>query len=170
MRERKPLPKRRWHRDQGPARKSREAHIPLEAALPAVIYEELTAAVARAEEARDEIPADPDDVALPNEQEGAAARPQSNRQRKKRPSLRLRGHRKRPPRQRWTGEEQGTWHNHGHAHSHGGGVISVPKRQPRRPSRSWVPEDALEELPQRHKRRWRHYKDFRKSSSATRSC
>ncbi len=43
-------------------RKSREAPIPLEAALPAVIYEEFTAAVALAEEARDEIPAHPDDV------------------------------------------------------------------------------------------------------------
>src|SRR5262249_49274190 len=34
----------------------RQAPIPLEAALPPVIYEEFTAAVARAEEARDEIP------------------------------------------------------------------------------------------------------------------
>ena len=49
--------------------------MPLEAALPAVIYEEFTAAVARAEEARDEIPAHPDDVETPDEQEGAQAAP-----------------------------------------------------------------------------------------------
>ena len=56
------------------------------------------------------------------------------------------------------GEEQGTWHNHGHAHSHGGGVISVPEAPTPAPVEVVGSEDALEELPQRHKRRWRHYK------------
>src|SRR5208337_4307740 len=48
--------------DQAGARKPRDTLIPLEAALPAVIYEEFTAAVDRAAEAQDEIPAHPDDV------------------------------------------------------------------------------------------------------------
>ena len=56
-------------------RRSREAPIPLEAALPAVIYEEFTAAVARAEEARDEIPSHPDDVETPEERGEAQAAP-----------------------------------------------------------------------------------------------
>ncbi|MGO9471989.1 MAG: ribonuclease E/G, partial [Rhodomicrobium sp.] len=49
------------------ARKPRDTFIPLEAALPAVIYEEFTAAAARAAEAQDEIPAHPDDVETPGD-------------------------------------------------------------------------------------------------------
>ncbi len=49
--------------DQGEEESSgRTAPIALQAILPPTIYEEFSAAVARAEEARDEIPAHPDDV------------------------------------------------------------------------------------------------------------
>ncbi|MGC1587915.1 MAG: ribonuclease E/G, partial [Rhodomicrobium sp.] len=143
--------------DQGPARKSREAHIPLEAALPAVIYEEFTAAVARAEEARDEIPAHPDDVALPNEQEGAQPTAEQSAE-EEAPVSQIEGAPETSAETALDGEEQGTWHNHGHAHSHGGGVISVPEAPTPAPVEVVGSEDALEELPQRHKRRWRHYK------------
>ena len=144
-------------------RRSREAPIPLEAALPAVIYEEFTAAVARAEEARDEIPSHPDDVETPEErgeaqaapaQEGAGtpagedgelAEPASA-------SSETSGD---------DGEhehEHEHWERHKRAHSEGGGVISVPEAPTAAPVEVIGSEDALEELPQRHKRRWRHYK------------
>ncbi len=145
--------------DRGPARKSREAPIPLEAALPAVIYEEFAAAVARAEEARDEIPAHPDDVELPKEQEGAQPAPEQAAAEAPAPQIEglpeASGTSAETPAD---GEEHGTWHNHSHARGEGGGVISVPEAPTPAPVEVVGSEDALEELPQRHKRRWRHYK------------
>ncbi len=134
--------------DKAPARKSREAPIPLEATLPAVIYEEFTAAVARAEEARDEIPAHPDDVETPAEQE--AAQPGQAAAEAPAPGTSA----EMPA----DGEEHGTWENRSHARGEGGGVISVPETPSLAPVEVVGSEDALEELPQRHKRRWRHYK------------
>jgi ribonuclease E len=135
-----------------PARKSREAPMPLEAALPAVIYEEFTAAVARAEEARDEIPAHPDDVETPEERE--AARSSSDQE--------AGGEHEAAGHSEASGEEgeheHEHWEHHKRAHSEGGGVISVPESPTPTPVEVVGSEDALEELPQRHKRRWRHYK------------
>jgi ribonuclease E len=144
-------------------RRSREAPIPLEAALPAVIYEEFTAAVARAEEARDEIPSHPDDVETPEERgEAQAAEAQESADT--------------PAAEDGDGESAETasassetsgddgepehehWERHKRAHSEGGGVISVPETATPAPVEVIGSEDALEELPQRHKRRWRHYK------------
>jgi ribonuclease E len=142
-------------------RRSREAPIPLEAALPAVIYEELTAAVARAEEARDEIPSHPDDVETPEErgeaqaapaQEGADT-PAAEDGESAEPASAS------PETSGDDGErEHEHWERHKRAHSEGGGVISVPETATPAPVEVIGSEDALEELPQRHKRRWRHYK------------
>ena len=122
----------------------------LEAVLPPTIYEEFTAAVARAEEARDEIPLHPDDVeetareegAPKQEAEGAEAAPEANGE-----AVEL----KTEP-----AEEHAGWEN-GSA-SDEGGIISVPETPSPAPVEVVGSEDALEELPQRHKRRWRHYK------------
>ncbi len=145
--------------DQAPARKSREALIPLEAALPAVIYEEFSAAVARAEEARDEIPAHPDDVELPKEQEGGE--PAAGQAAGETPPPQIEGLLETPGISSESpagSEEHGAWESRGHGHSEGGGVISVPETLTPAPVEVVGSEDALEELPQRHKRRWRHYK------------
>ncbi len=138
-----------------PARKSREAPIPLEAALPAVIYEEFTAAVARAEEARDEIPAHPDDVESADEQEGAQAAAaeeagETQADHGEEPAATV-------PEASGDGEDQEHWEHHKRVHGEGG-VISVPEPPTPAPVEVVGSEDALEELPQRHKRRWRHYK------------
>ncbi|MFZ1109246.1 MAG: Rne/Rng family ribonuclease [Rhodomicrobium sp.] len=111
----------------------RDAPIALEAVLPPTIYAEFAAAVERGEEARDEIPSHPDDV----EGEEAPARPQA-------------AHAD-------AGEEEQTNWESGAA-SDEGGVISVPEAPVSTPVEVVGSEDALEELPQRHKRRWRHYK------------
>ena len=143
---------------KAPARKSREAPMPLEAALPAVIYEEFTAAVARAEEARDEIPSHPDDVETPEEHEAEqAAQAQEAApaaQAEEEPAESAEA----SPEASGDGEEHEHWEHHKRAHSDGGGVISVPEAATPAPVEVVGSEDALEELPQRHKRRWRHYK------------
>jgi ribonuclease E len=145
---------------KAPARKSREAPMPLEAALPAIIYEEFTAAVARGEEARDEIPSHPDDVETPDEHEGEqAAQTQeaaeaSAAQAEEEPA----GSAEASPEASGDGEEHEHWEHQKRAHSEGGGVISVPEAATPAPVEVVGSEDALEELPQRHKRRWRHYK------------
>ncbi len=146
-------------------RKSREAPMPLEAALPAVIYEEFTAAVARAEEARDEIPAHPDDVETAEEREAAqaasehddaeaSAAPEGEPAEAAAASQETSGEEGEHDR----GDEHEHWEHHKRAHSEGGGVISVPEAPTPAPVEVIGSEDALEELPQRHKRRWRHYK------------
>jgi ribonuclease E len=136
-------------REQGAT--PRESPIPLEAALPPIIYEEFVAAVARAEEARDEIPAHPDDiegdepeaiaiVSAGDVETVADSEGQSS----------SRGERQ--------GEgERGNWQARSSSSSEGG-VISVPEAATPAPVEIVGSEDALEELPQRHKRRWRHYK------------
>jgi ribonuclease E len=142
-------------------RRSREAPIPLEAALPAVIYEEFTAAVARAEEARDEIPSHPDDVETPEERGEAQAAP--TQEGADEPAAED-GESAEPASA--SSENSGDdgehehehWQRHKRAHSEGGGVISVPEAPTPAPVEVIGSEDALEELPQRHKRRWRHYK------------
>ncbi len=144
-------------------RRSREAPIPLEAALPAVIYEEFTAAVARAEEARDEIPSHPDDVETPEERgEAQAAAAQESADT---PAAEDEDGELAEPASASSdasgddGEhEHEHWERHKRAHSEGGGVISVPETATPAPVEVIGSEDALEELPQRHKRRWRHYK------------
>ena len=130
----------------------------LEAALPAIIYEEFTAAVARAEEARDEIPSHPDDVETPEEHEAEqAAQAQEAApaaQAEEEPAELAEA----SPEASGDGEEHEHWEHHKRAHSDGGGVISVPEAATPAPVEVVGSEDALEELPQRHKRRWRHYK------------
>ncbi len=127
----------------------RESPIALEAALPPTIYEEFTAAIARAEEARDEFPAHPDDIEgetassdsdQPDQSEQASdAKPSTGRRHPEAPDY-----------------EGGNWENG--SSSDEGGVISVPESQIPAPVEVVGSEDALEELPQRYKRRWRHYK------------
>ncbi len=124
----------------------------LEAILPPTIYEEFTAAIARAEEARDEIPAHPDDVeetapAHKDEDQGAETSPLVN------------GEMAFEAKQgdaASADEDTTSWEN-GSA-SGEGGIISVPEAPSPVPVEVVGSEDALEELPQRHKRRWRHYK------------
>ena len=142
-------------------RRSREAPIPLEAALPAVIYEEFTAAVARAEEARDEIPSHPDDVETPEERGEAQAAP--TQEGDDEPAAEDGESAEPASASSETSGDDGEqehehWQRHKRAHSEGGGVISVPETVTPAPVEVIGSEDALEELPQRHKRRWRHYK------------
>ncbi len=130
-------------RDEGSA--SRGAPIALEAVLPPTIYEEFTAAVARAEEVRDEIPLHPDDVeeTIPASDKEAEAAPEANGE----AAVDLTAS---------VDEEHTGWEN-GSAPSEGG-LISIPEAPSPAPVEVVGSEDALEELPQRHKRRWRHYK------------
>jgi ribonuclease E len=116
---------------------------PLEAVLPAVIYEEFTAAVARAEDARDEIPAHPGDV----ETSAAEEAPQL-----------LGGAEAQAPDDHAAEEHRAGDEDHRHSGRGGGSVTSVPEPAAPAPVEVIGSEDALEELPQRHKRRWRHYK------------
>ena len=131
--------------DQEPA--GRAGPMALEAILPPTIYEEFTAAVARAEEARDEIPAHPDDVeeAPSHTEEGHGVEPASDANGEPKPDQAAS-----------TDEDHSNWEN-GSA-SDDGGIISVPEASSPAPVEVVGSEDALEELPQRHKRRWRHYK------------
>ena len=128
---------------------ARGAPMPLEAILPPTIYEEFTAAVARAEEARDEIPAHPDDVedapAHIEGDKGAESASEAN------------GAEPKPDQAASTDEDHTSWEN-GSASGDEGGIISVPETPSPAPVEVVGSEDALEELPQRHKRRWRHYK------------
>ena len=119
--------------------------------------------MARAEEARDEIPSHPDDVETPEERGEAQAAPAQESA-------------DTPAAEDGDGEladpasassetsgddgepEHEHWERHKRAHSDGGGVISVPETATPAPVEVIGSEDALEELPQRHKRRWRHYK------------
>jgi ribonuclease E len=141
--------------DGGPARKPREAPIPLEAALPPVIYEEFAAAVARAAEAQDEIPAHPDDV----ESTGDAAGETEARGEHAPAGSPVEGDE--PDAEKPASaesEEHANWEGAAPAHGEDGGVISLPEAPAPAPVEVIGSEDALEELPQRHKRRWRHYK------------
>ncbi len=130
---------------------SRGAPMALEAILPPTIYEEFTAAVALAEEVRDEIPAHPDDVEdAPAHREGdkgAEPAPEVNGGIAAEPQ---------PERAASTDEDHTNWENG--SDSDDGGIISVPEAPSPAPVEVVGSEDALEELPQRHKRRWRHYK------------
>ena len=142
--------------------RKREGPIPLGAKLPAVIYEQLAEAIARGEEARDEIPAHPDDVETVEEGQEAAApaadheaqSPVTPEPQEGEPLETSAASEEAPA----DGDEHGSWEGHKHAHSESGGVISVPEPQIPTPVEVVGSEDALEELPQRHKRRWRHYK------------
>ena len=129
-------------------KKRRENHIPLEAALPAVIYEEFVDAIARGEEARDEIPAHPDDVDGAAEDIARSA-PESDE--------RAPGTTVADGETPADGEESGAWESH-HRQRGEGTVTSVPEAPAPSPVEVIGSEDAMEELPQRHKRRWRHYK------------
>ncbi len=155
-------------------RKPREAPMALEAALPPAIYEEFAAAVARAEEARGEIPAHPDDVespedtgatqgfvraeseesAHPHDEQGHKARKAALSAGEESPEE-ADGHAASADAHAETGEHAG-WQR-GRVVDEGG-VISVPEAPTPAPVEVVGSEDALEELPQRHKRRWRHYK------------
>jgi ribonuclease E len=140
--------------DAAPTR--RDPPIALEAALPPTIYEEFVAAVARGEEARDEIPAHPDDV------EGEPEPGQADEDRT--PSKAVSSEtgseistpQPAPEHSASADEENASWEN-GSA-SDEGGLFSVPEPPSPAPVEVVGSEDALEELPQRHKRRWRHYK------------
>ncbi len=140
--------------EQEQAGVSADKPLALEAILPPTIYEKFAEAVARAEEARDEIPAHPDDVEeeAPAEKEEVgepadAATPTQDE------ASEERSHHEHAA----SGDDDGgTWEHNGASGE--GGIISVP--EPAIPAQVEVvgSEDALEELPQRHKRRWRHYK------------
>jgi ribonuclease E len=135
----KPGPKTRA--GEAAEKKPRDNPIPLEAVLPAVIYEEFNAAVARADEARDEIPAHPDDVEISTGEDALQRQPAD-------------------PEALPDAQAAGEDHHPG-AGGHGRGegtVTSVPEPAAPAPVEVVGSEDALEELPQRHKRRWRHYK------------
>ncbi len=134
-------------RDEGSA--SRGAPMALEAVLPPTIYEEFTAAVARAEEVRDEIPLHPDDVeeTIPAPDKETEAAPEANGE----AAVELK-----PALTAFTDEEHAGWENG--SVSGEGGLISIPEAPSPAPVEVVGSEDALEELPQRHKRRWRHYK------------
>ena len=143
------------------ARKPREAPIPLEATLPPVIYEEFAAAVARAEETRDEIPSHPDDVESLPQAAGAEAAPEREEAAATARSPEIAGLLEAHPESANApaeGDEHGHWEGQASAHGEGGGVISVPEPAAPAPVEVVGSEDALEEVPQRHKRRWRHYK------------
>jgi ribonuclease E len=124
-----PAPQDESAHDKQP--EERDAPIALGAILPPTIYEEFAAAVERGEEARDEIPSHADDV------EGEEAPAQAAHA-------------------DGAGEDQTHWESGGASDE--GGVISVPEAPIPTPVEVVGSEDALEELPQRHKRRWRHYK------------
>lgn len=149
-----------------------QAPIALEAALPPAVYEEFAEAIARAEEARDEIPSYPGDVettasAKPTENEAGhdAAADQATEAN----ANGIAGAQPPFPRQvsedgeeeaasRVSNEQTDTQPNWESSPEDTGGVISVPEPQAPAPVEMVGSEDALEELPQRHKRRWRHYK------------
>jgi ribonuclease E len=146
---------------QDEAQRPRQAPIPLEAALPPVIYEEFAAAVARAEEVRDEIPAHPDDVAAPAGEEDGQPAAMQGAEAQDAPAPGIAERREAPVAQTGAhgdGEEHGNWESNGAADGDDGGVLSVPEAATPAPVEVIGSEDALEELPQRHKRRWRHYK------------
>jgi ribonuclease E len=118
----------------------RDGLIALEGVLPPTVYGEFAAAMERAEEARDEIPAHPDDVEEePAPSDGGPVEVEND-----------------AAAEHAAEDEHAPWEN-GTA-SGEGGVISVPEPPIPTPVEVVGSEDALEELPQRHKRRWRHYK------------
>ncbi len=119
----------------------RDGPIALEAALPPTIYGEFAAAVARGEEARDEIPAHPGDVEGESAPDGGDHRDEAD---------------KVAAAERSAEDDHPNWERR--TVSDEGGVISVPESAIPTPVEVVGSEDALEELPQRHKRRWRHYK------------
>jgi ribonuclease E len=135
----------------------REGPIALEATLPPTVYEEFTLAVARAEEVRDEFPSHPDDV------EGQETQPQRDGHLEQNldgplggesPS----GNERQSTHQGAPGGEDDNANWESGAATGEGGIISVPEASAPAPIEVVGSEDALEELPQRHKRRWRHYK------------
>jgi ribonuclease E len=145
----------------GGSRRSREAPVPLEAALPPVIYEEFTAAVALAEEARDEIPAHPDEVDAPAAGDGAKLPDEQGVQAAEPPLTEIAGlldAQAAPTGPQAESEQPAAWDSNGSAGGENGGVVSVPEAAIPAPIEVVGSEDALEEVPQRHKRRWRHYK------------
>ena len=130
----------------------RSAPLALEAILPPTIYAEFAQAVTLGQEVRDEIPAHPDDVETDSasgeetkEPDTAAA--ESNGEG---------AVESKPDQAASTEEDTPPWENG--AASAEGGIISVPEPVSPAPVEVVGSEDALEELPQRHKRRWRHYK------------
>jgi len=132
--------------------------IALESALPPTLYEEFSAAIARGEEARDEIPSHPDDVeGGPASEDDDDDEDEEERrdtsdadasddddEDEDQPKA------KRPSSDDDSGDDD--------SGSDDGGIISVPESATPTPVEVVGSEDALEELPQRHKRRWRHYK------------
>ena len=120
--------------------------------------------MARAEEARDEIPSHPDDVETPEERGEAQAAPAQESA-----DTPAAGDGESAEPASASSDASGDdgehehehWERHKRAHSEGGGVISVPETATPAPVEVIGSEDALEELPQRHKRRWRHYENPR---------
>jgi ribonuclease E len=127
----------------------------LEAALPPTLYAEFKSAVELGESVRDEIPSHPDDVETQSEHstgeaiaDHGAAGPGTEQQ----PAESNAGEQAPAAPQ----EEPHSWETQ--SRSEEGGVISVPEPQTPVSVEVVGSEDALEELPQRHKRRWRNYK------------
>ncbi len=179
--------------DELPGDASMHGAIPLEAMLPAVVYEEFTAAIARAEEARDEIPAHPDDVETSPPSSDTATHTHGSSEngveappRTVEPHSRVHApeasaatyltpesadafpltatengsaghHQTHETADRKTDHENRKWLAP-QPDSEEGGVISVPEPAEQAPVEVVGSEDALEELPQRIKKRWRNYK------------
>ncbi len=128
----------------------REVSISLEASLPRAVYQEFVEAVARGEEARDEIPAHPDDIAGEEESHAADIASDAHEAEERASEGRAREGK--------SGHEGGAGNWEAGSVSGEGGVITVPEAATPTPVEVVGSEDALEELPQRTKRRWRHYK------------
>jgi ribonuclease E len=117
--------------------------IALEAALPPVVYEEFVAAVERANEARDEIPAHPDDVETSAEDANTSAATQ---------------HTDAADAGETSHQANGGTSSESEGDGDEGGVVTVPEPVVATPVEVVGSEDAMEEVPQRVKRRWRNYK------------
>ncbi len=155
--------------------------IALEAILPPTIYEEFTAAVTLAEQVRDEIPAHPGDVEGAesdadeetdgdetshetdvDEGPGGSDFSADGDDEEQVETLSGAGEAQddhsSPARSSGRGARNARGHWGNNSTNDEGGVISVPEAEAPAPVEVIGSEDALEELPQRHKRRWRHYK------------
>ncbi|MBJ7532922.1 Rne/Rng family ribonuclease [Rhodomicrobium vannielii ATCC 17100] len=140
--------------------------IALEAVLPPTLYEEFTAAIARGEEARDEIPSHPDDVDGGPDSEDDEADEDDDELEDDSDDARdedddddeVEDAADKQPRAKHRSRDDDAGDDDSGSASDDGGIISVPESATPAPVEVVGSEDALEELPQRHKRRWRHYK------------
>ncbi|WKW49884.1 Rne/Rng family ribonuclease [Rhodomicrobium lacus] len=137
--------------------------IALDAVLPPTLYEEFTAAIARGEEARDEIPSHPDDVegaadSEDDEADGDEPEDDESDDADDDGTDDAEDADDEQPKAKHRSANDDSGDDDSGSSSDDGGIISVPESATPAPVEVVGSEDALEELPQRHKRRWRHYK------------